>query len=129
MSFDRVVLVVAGVFVLLAGVACLVAPASFATQAGLAATPSGLTEIRAFYGGLQVGLGCFLIWCSRQQGLVLAGLLLVVFAVGAIGLARVLGLLIDQEPTGYLVGNLAIEVVTVGFVAVAVAKHRRRVQS
>jgi hypothetical protein len=127
MSFERVVLVVAGAFALLAGVACLVAPASFAAQAGLTTTPSGLTEIRAFYGGLQVGLGCFLIWCSRQQRLILEGLLLVVFTVGAIGLARVLGILIDREPTGYLVANLAVEAITVGLVAAAVARHRRRV--
>jgi hypothetical protein len=101
MSFDRIVLVVSGVFVAFAGIACLVAPESFTQQAGLSATPSGLTEIRAFYGGLQAGLGCFLIWCSRQPTLVLPGLLLVGFSVGAIGLARATGMLVDQAPTAY----------------------------
>ena len=51
MSFDRGVLAFLGAFVLLAGLACLVAPASLAQQAGWSATPGGLTEIRAFYGG------------------------------------------------------------------------------
>ena len=94
MSLDRVVLALSSAFVLLAGVACIVAPASFAQQAGLSAAPSALTEIRAFYGGLQVGIGCFLIWCIRQRTLTFAGLLLVAFAVGGAGIARVLGMLI-----------------------------------
>ena len=97
MSFDRIVLVVSGVFVAFAGIACLVAPESLTQPAGLSATPSGLTEIRAFYGGLQVGLGCFLIWCSRQHTLILPGLLLVGSSVGAIGLARVTACLLIKH--------------------------------
>ncbi len=125
MSLDRVVLALCAAFVLLAGVACVVAPASFAQQAGLSATPSALTEIRAFYGGLQIGVGCFLIWCIRQRTLTFAGLLLVAFAVGGAGMARVLGMLTDQAPTAFHLTNLAVEVTTVAVVAVAVSRHRR----
>ena len=129
MFFDRIVLVVSGVFVAFAGIACLIAPESLTQPAGLSATPSGLTEIRAFYGGLQFGLGCFLIWCSRQPSLILPGLLLVAFSVGAIGLARVTGMVIDQAPTAYHVANLALEITTVTVVTVAVARQRRRARA
>ena len=125
MSLDRVVLALSSAFVLLAGVACVVAPASFAQQAGLSPTPSALTEIRAFYGGLQVGMGCFLIWCIRQRSLTFAGLLLVAFGVGGAGMARVLGMLIDRAPTAYHLTNLAVEVTTVALVAVALSRRRR----
>jgi len=125
MSLDRVVLALSGAFVLLAGVACVVDPASFSQQAGLSATPSALTEIRAFYGGLQVGVGCFLIWCVRQRTLTFAGLLLVAFAVGGAGVARALGMLIDQAPTAFHLTNLAVEATTVALVAVALSRHRR----
>ena len=125
MSLDRVVLALSGAFVLLAGVACVVGPASFSKQAGLSATPSALTEIRAFYGGLQVGVGCFLIWCVRQRTLTFAGLLLVAFAVGGAGVARALGMLIDQAPTAFHLTNLAVEATTVASVAVAISRHRR----
>ncbi len=124
MSFARVVLALSSAFVLLAGVACLVAPESFTQQAGLPATASALTEIRAFYGGLQVGIGCFLIWCVRQRALTLAGLLLVGLAVGGAGIARAFGMLIDGAPTTFHLTNFAIEVVTVAVVAVAVSRHR-----
>ena len=125
MSLDRVVLALSTAFVLLAGVACVVAPASFAQQAGLSATPNALTEIRAFYGGLLIGVGCFLIWCIRQRTLTFAGLLLVAFSVGGAGMARTLGILIDQAPTRFHVTNLAVEVTTVALVALTISKHRR----
>lgn len=126
MSFDRLVLALSSAFVLLAGTACIVAPASFAQQAGLSIAPSALTEIRAFYGGLQIGIGCFLIWCIRQRILTFAGLLLVACAVGGAGIGRVVGMLVDQVPTAYHLTNLAIEVATVGVVAAAVSLNRRR---
>ena len=125
MPLDRVVLALASAFVLLAGLACLFGPASFAQQAGLSATPSALTEIRAFYGGLQVGVGCFLIWCIRQRTLTFVGLLLVALAVGGAGIARAFGMLIDQAPTAFHLTNLAVEVTTVALVAVALWRSRR----
>ena len=125
MSFERVLLAFLAAFVLLAGVACLVAPASVVRQAGLSATPSGATEIRAFYGGLQVGVGCFLLWCMRERRLIFAGLLLEAFAVGGVGIARVLGMLVDHAPTAYHLTNLAVEVTTVVLVAVAFSRRRR----
>ena len=125
MSFDRAVLALLGAFVLLAGLACLAAPASLAQQAGWSATPAGLTEIRAFYGGLQIGFGCFLIWCSREHTRTFFGLLVEGLVVGGVGMARGLGMLIDRSPTMYLLGNLAVEAATVALVAVAISWHRR----
>ena len=124
MSLDRVVLALNGVLCLLAGVACVVAPASLAEQAGLSMAPSALTEIRAFHGGLLVGLGCFQIWCIRRPTLTFAGLLMVALSVGGAGIARVLGMLVDQEPTTYHLMNLAIEVTTVAVVTFALSRQR-----
>ena len=125
MSFDRGVLIVLALFVLVAGLASFASPASLAQQAGWSATPGGLTEIRAFYGGLQVGLGCFLVWCARRRERLLSGLLVAGFAVGGIGIARVFGLFLDQTPTAYHLANLAVEIATVALVAVAVSRHRK----
>jgi len=125
MSLARVVLALNAAFVLLSGFACVIAPASLAQQAGLSVIPSALTEIRAIYGGLTIGMGCFLIWCLRHRELTFAGLLLVAFGVGGAGMARILGMLIDREPTAFHLMNLAIEVATVAVVAVALSRHRR----
>lgn len=124
--FDRILLAVLTAFVLLAAIGCLVAPASFAQQAGYSTTPSALTEIRAFYGGLQLGIGLFLAWCLRVPDRVLHGLLLGALAVGGAGLARTFGVVMDQAPTSHHLANLAIEAVTVLLVVVALSRARRR---
>lgn len=126
MSFDRVLLVLLTSFVLLAGVGCLFAPAVFAQQAEFSTTPSALTEIRAFYGGLQLGVGLFLVWCLRASDRVSMGLLLGGLAVGSAGLARLFGILLDQAPTPHHLANLGIEAVTVILVAIALSRARRR---
>lgn len=126
MSFDRGVVTFLALFVTLAGFASLAAPASLAEQVGWSTGRAGLTEIRAFYGGLQVGLGVFLVWCTRRRERLMAGLLVAGLAVGGIGAARVVGLLLDRAPTSYHLANLAVEIATVVLVAVAVSKHRRR---
>jgi hypothetical protein len=126
LSFDRVLLAVLAAFVLLAGVGCLVAPALFAVQADFQTTPSALAEIRAFYGGLQLGIGVFLVWCLREPSRTSQGLSLVGLAVGGAGLARMLGILFDHAPTSHHLANLGIEVVTVVLVAIALLRVRRR---
>lgn len=129
MSIRRVVLALSAAFVVLSGVACILAPASFAQQAGLSVTPGALTEVRAFYGGLQVGIGCFLFWCLRGEEATFAGLVLVAVAVGGAGLARTFGILVDREPTAFHLTNLAIEAITVAVVAIALSTHRRVAQT
>jgi len=129
-SFDRVLLAVLAIFVLLAGAGCLVAPTNFAQQAGYSTTPSALTEIRAFYGGLQLGIGLFLAWCLRAPDGAFHGLLLGALAVGGAGLARSFGMVIDHASTSHHVVNLGIEIVTVLLVVIALSRaHRRSAKS
>jgi hypothetical protein len=124
MSLDRVVLGLNGAFCLLAGIACVVAPASLALQAGLSATSSALIEVRAFHGGLLAGLGVFQVWCLRSPTTTFAGLLMVALSVGGAGLARLLGMLVDRQPTPYHLTNLAIEISTVAVATLALSRHR-----
>jgi hypothetical protein len=124
MSLDRVVLALNGAFCILAGVASVIAPASLAEQAGLSTSPSALTEIRAFHGGLLVGVGCFQIWCIRRRDFTFAGLLMVALSVGGAGIARVLGMVVDRDPTAFHLMNLAIEVTTVSVVTFALSRRR-----
>ena len=124
MSFERVLLAVLAAFVLLAGVGCLVAPSLFAQQAQFQTTPSALTEIRAFYGGLQFGIGLFLVWCLRTPSRTSQGLLLIGLAVGGAGLARMFGILFDHTSTSHHLANLGVEVVTVVLVAIALSRVR-----
>ena len=81
------------------GLAYLFAPAEMASPAGLAADAGGLTDIRATYGGFQVGIAVFLVWLSWSQ--LSSALLLIAVVFGAILISRVTGLLIDGSLTGF----------------------------
>lgn len=128
MLYERVLLGVLSAFVLVSGLGSLVAPALLAHQAGFGPDPTAgaLTEIRAFYGGLQLGIGLFLVWCLRAPSRTSVGLLLIGFAVGGAGLARFFGVFFDRADTAHHLANLGVEVVTVVLVAVALARAHRR---
>lgn len=124
MSLDRVVLALNAALCLFAGVACVVAPASLAQQADLSTAPSALTEIRAFHGGLLVGVGAFQVWCLRRPASTFAGLVMVASSVGGAGIARLLGMLVDRQPTAYHLMNLLVEATTVSVVIFTLARQR-----
>lgn len=124
MALGRVVLGVSIAFILVAGLGSLIAPDSLAGQAGLSTAPQALTEIRAFYGGLQIGVGLFLLWCFRRRETSL-GLVLVGLAVGGAAIGRTLGILLDESLTRFHLANLSIELVTVALVALALLRKRR----
>lgn len=110
MRFDITALILGGIGFLIFGVAM-----SFAPQATMAAIgwqiPDGVatTEIRAFYGGLELALGGLLIAAARTPAYRRAGLLLGMTSYGLVGITRAVGMLIDGTSGGFLWGALATE--------------------
>lgn len=82
------------------GAIYLINPALLAEKAGLTADASGLTDIRATYGGFQIGFAVFLVWASftRQFKAPLIATLTVFACVGA---ARLFGVIVDGEFSGF----------------------------
>jgi len=71
------------------GLWLLADPASALAKIGInASSPTGLVELRAFYGGMELGLGLFLAACLWRPEWREAGLWLVLLANGGAGLAR-----------------------------------------
>lgn len=76
------------------GVVMLVEPSVLRSLVGLDFTSvNAPTEIRAFYGGLELGIAVFLFVCGRNPALVPAGLLFCALAFSFAGGARLLGVL------------------------------------
>ena len=65
-NFGKWVLVLAGLGFLGFGVAITAAPAAVLAGVGITGSPAGLVELRAFYGGLELGLGTFLLICAAR---------------------------------------------------------------
>jgi hypothetical protein len=124
MTLDRIIVKIGGPLAIVSGLVCVVATGPLLAMAGIRATPSGLTDLRAIYGGLQIGLGVFLLWCRSDPARTAAGLLALGLAIGSVGALRVLGLIVDGEPNAFHAANLAFEVATTALVVFAIARRR-----
>jgi hypothetical protein len=120
MRFARIFLRVMGWMGLVFGFLYLFAPQSMTDPTGFPALgPNALTDVRATYGGLQIGTGLFLLWSAREEARVRPALVLQVLLVGGVALSRAFGIAVDGAPNGVLVGALVTEVTItlVGLVA------------
>jgi len=88
----------------------LLNPALLAGQAGLSADGSGLTDIRATYGGFQIGFALFLFWASGSEHMH-AALVATLTVFASVGAGRFLGVLIDGELSGFNQIGLGFEII------------------
>jgi hypothetical protein len=126
MGFVRPYLRIVGVFIALAGLGYAIAPVAFTDAAGFGhILAGGVTDVRATYGGLQLGLGAFLIWAASEQVRAQAALYLLVFSVPTVGVLRALGILIDGVPSAFHFGGLFFEVSLTLLTLYGIARLRR----
>lgn len=93
MIASRIFLIFSGLVLLGYAAAFLIDPHLLGKLVGFEATsPNALTEVTAFYGGLELGLAVFLFWSALRRERVRYGLALFVMAFLLAGLSRVFGL-------------------------------------
>jgi hypothetical protein len=108
--FARVVLWISGLGMLGFGLAFLWAPLETMAAAGLRLDGAlAATELRAFYGGLEVALGLLILACALRRDRVRDGLILALAIYAGIGLARLGGMLVSGADTPFLRFALATE--------------------
>lgn len=106
----RVFLALSALIWLPYGLFCLFQPGYLADAAGVSATtPTGTTELRAMYGGLQAAIGALaLVGCARAGARRTALVVLAVLTAG-LGSARLLGLVLDGGFSAYTGAGLGLE--------------------
>lgn len=110
MRLSMIVLLLAGLGFLGFGLWLLFDPVGGLARVGIAAARAeGVIELRAFYGGMEVGLGLFLIACALRADWQQAGLWLVLLANAGTGLARVAGMAGSGVSSSFLIGALVWE--------------------
>ena len=114
----RIFLDISGLLNVFFGLVYLAFPALMTEPAGLTATsPTGLTDVRAIYGGLQIGWGAFEIWTARRPSRFEGGLVCTVLMCAALAACRWTGVALAGElswvdrralgiETGYLLLSL-----------------------
>ena len=111
MKFARVYLVIVGAMFILIGAAYLLSPAELIEAGGIAISEvSGVTEVRAMYGGLQIGFGVFLLWAAGGRERVSAGCWAPFAVMGVIALARGGSALLEDHFVQFHIMGLAFEV-------------------
>jgi hypothetical protein len=92
------------------GLYCLAQPGFLAETGGVAAiTPTGLTELRAMYGGLQAAIGLLALVALLRAGLQHTALTALAFLAGGLFTARLCGAFVDGGLSGYTIGALLLE--------------------
>jgi hypothetical protein len=85
------------------GVAFLIAPRETLALAGVATEGAiAATELRAFYGGVEVALGALIIACAMRAARWRDGLWLTLACYGAIGVTRLVGMGLDGSDSFFL---------------------------
>jgi hypothetical protein len=79
------------------GLYCFLQPGSLAETAGvISTTPTGSTELRAMYGGLQSAIGALALAAFLRAELERPALLAIAFLAGGLGIARISGAALDD---------------------------------
>jgi hypothetical protein len=76
-------------------------------------TTSALIDMRATYGGLAVGIGLFFGLCASRPQWVRPGVVASLLLIAGLGGARLIGIMADGDPNGFMLLFLALEVLLV----------------
>jgi hypothetical protein len=105
------------------GLWCFFAPGFLAGAAGVSfLTPTGTTELRAMYGGLQTALGALALAGALREPLRRPALIALGFVTSGLGLARLLGALLDGHVSSYTAAGLGFEWTSAALSAVFLAR-------
>ncbi len=92
------------------GFVYLVAPLAMTDPTGFGVIGAGgLTDVRATYGGFQIGVGAFTLWAAADPTRVRAALTLTAMTIASIGLSRLTGLMLDDSFNSFHAAGLATE--------------------
>jgi len=112
MSFPHIVLAVTALVFLAFGGWGLLKPRSLAKAVDFVADgPTALVEIRAMYGGFDLGIGLWLAWVAFHPSQFAVGLTATVFMVGGLGAGRLIGLLTTRGVRAVMWGAFAVEAI------------------
>lgn len=108
---------------LLYGLYCLADPGFLRGAAGVASeSPTGTTELRAMYGGLQAAIGGLALAALLRPSLVRPALVALAVLPAGLFSARVIGVAIDGGLSAYTAAALVLEL-TLTVVATALARR------
>lgn len=110
MTATRIYLALSVLLWLPYGIYCAIEPGYLDGAAGVVgATPTGTTEIRAMYGGLQASIGVLCAFALLRPAHAAAAVLAIAFLMSGLFSVRLAGFLVDGSASEYTHGVLVFE--------------------
>jgi hypothetical protein len=110
----RVVVAASGLVFLGIGVLFLLHPTTVALVGLPVKSAKAASDVRAVFGGLELGLGVFLVWAAAWPAWIRAGLAAQVTTFGGLVTGRIMGLAFEGWPGLLSLGLFAAEAVGLG---------------
>jgi hypothetical protein len=104
------------------GLALLVAPALLAIVDLEPPTPTARSDVRAIYGGMELGIGVLLALCARRREWYRVGLVAQGLALGGAAAGRLVSLAADGAPRPVTLALAALEFAGAALAAVALRR-------
>ena len=115
MSVPRILILLSAAAFAGFGVWFLAAPSALEDFASIGLSdPAARAEIRAMYGGLELGLAAFFRWCALSEQRYEAGLTASALAFLGLAIARLAGMALDSAFTAMHLSVFAVEVLASG---------------
>jgi hypothetical protein len=127
MNVSRIALITAASGFFGFGAACLLRPKNMLNRIDVRPKSAvGTTELRAMYGGLELGLGAFFAVAAANEAWSRPALMAQSLSLGALAVSRLTGILVDR-PRGRLMKALCIaECAAAGLGVAALARRREK---
>ena len=109
-SADQVLIIIAALIFTGFGVWFLIKPTALAGIGIEATGASARTDIRATYGGFELGVAAFLFWCAYKEDWHHIGLIAATLFVAGFGAGRAVGIFCEGGATSLMWSLLAAEV-------------------
>ena len=107
----RVILALNGILHLYYGFVFLADPRAMMASLSLSAlNPAGITEMRAFHGGLMLAMGCLFSLAALYKRFIIAGLIMMTVTYAGAVAARTTGIILDQTNDTLIFQILYLEI-------------------
>ncbi len=112
MTLPRILLLGSAAIFIVVGALFLIIPQPFAAVLEIAApTAMARTDLRATYGGLELGFGIFLVICVLKRQWMQPGLLALALATGGFAAGRLVSLIVEGTISRLMLMFMILEIV------------------
>ena len=126
MNYSKLVINLTALFFVVYGLLFTILPSELAelVTGSIPATASGLTDMRATYGGLSIAVGVLMLVLAKNEGTHRLGLTFVALTMLGMASSRTLGFVVDGPQNSVMVAYLVAELFAASWAIILLRRKR-----